>query len=157
MSVYDTFSDLPHPGCLCLDSFQTFLPNHSLGKGGAFTGMLIAHGDYDLFGRILHNGKCGKWIALGKVKTPTDFVDKAKIPNDVQVIIEQGGFAVYAELYKGKIRTRFFGNPSNNDIRRCFREIRRSLKDPMVIDEMIDVNGTTRKRPRAPPPAFLLK
>jgi hypothetical protein len=129
-----------HPICLRLDSFEAFLPNHSLDVGGAFTGILVAHGEYEIFGRVLHNGKCGKWTPIGKIKIPNDFVDKAKIPNDIQVIIAQGGFACYAELYQGKIRARFYGNPSDGDIRQ-------SLEGLKNIDDMIEVNGTVKKRP----------
>jgi len=132
-----------HPLCLSLHSFQAFLPNHSLGKGGLFTGTLVRQGEYEMFGRTIFDGKSGKTISLGKINIPKDFLDKAKIPNDIQVTIDQGGFAVYAEFSEGKVRAKFHGHCNEDEIRRALEH----LQEIPRLDDMIEDNGKLRKRP----------
>jgi hypothetical protein len=131
-----------HPLCLNLASFQVFLPNHYLGEAGAFTGTLVAHDEYDIFGRVLYDGKSGKALPLGKIKVPDDFINKAKIPNDVQVIIDQGGFAVYVEFFQGKVRAKFFGRFTDGDVKRTLKTLN-ELK--FQVDTTIEDNGKLRK------------
>jgi hypothetical protein len=130
-----------HPLCLNLDSFVAFLPNHSLGIGGAFSGTLVPHGEYEIFGRVISNGKFGKLASLGKVNIPNDFVSKAKIPNDIQVTIDQGGFAVYVERNQDKVRAKFFGHNNDDDIREIFAQY---LEKIPQIDDVIEDNGKLR-------------
>jgi len=132
-----------HPICLRLDSFEVFLPNHSLGAGGSFTGTLVKHGEYEILGRTIFDGKSGKPTYLGKIKIPNDFLDKAKIPNDIQVIIDQGGFIVYAEFFEGKVRAKFYGHNNEEDIRRTLQYLEQIPK----LDDVIEDNGTPIKRP----------
>jgi hypothetical protein len=139
------------PVSLRLDSFQAFLPHDSLGQAGNFTGPLIANGSYEIFGRILIEGKCGKWVSLGNIAIPSDLVDKAKVPNDIQVIIDQGGFAVYAELFQGKVRAKFFGDFTDGDVNRTLNGLK---KQKFQVDMTVEENGKLRKIDYRP--AFLL-
>lgn len=132
-----------HPLCLNLNSFVAFLPNHPLGVG-VFSGTLVSHGEYEIFGRVMYDGKFGKLSSLGKINIPNDFVNKAKIPNDIQVTIDQGGFAVYAEFYQGRIRAKFYGHNNEGDVRRTLKHLE---KDNLQIDNMIEDNGKLRNRP----------
>jgi len=136
------------PVSLRLDSFQAFLPHDSLGQAGNFTGPLIANGDYEIFGRVLLDGKCGKWLSLGKITIPSDLVDKAKVPNDIKVIIAQGGFAVYAELFQGKVRGKFFGNFTNGDVKRTLQSLK---KNHSHVDRVVEENGKLRTIDDIPP------
>lgn len=139
-----------HPVAVCLDSFQAFLPNHSLGVAGKFTGPLIAHDEYEMFGKVIFDDKLGKSTSLGKINIPNDFLDKAEIPNDIQIIIDQGGFAVYVELFQNNPRAKFFGNINNKEINNVLQRLRRPYPN---LDRTIEVNGTARNRP-ANEPAF---
>ena len=131
------------PVSLPLDSLQAFLPHDSLGKAGNFTGPLIANGEHEIFGRVLLEGKCGKWMSLGKIAIPSDLVDKAKIPNDIQVIInDQGGLAVYAELFQGKVRAKFFGKFTDGDVKRTLKSLN---EQKFQVDMTVEENGKLRK------------
>jgi len=132
-----------HPVCLHLDSFQAFLPNHSLGVAGNFAGTLIAPDEYKIFGKVICDGKLGKLTSLGKINIPDDFVNKAEIPNDIQVIIDHGGFAVYAEFFQGRVRAKFFGLVNDENIRLALRNLERTH----AIDDSIEVNGRLQTRP----------
>lgn len=131
-----------HPLCLRLKTFETFLPKHSLGCGGNFTGTLVRHGEYEMFGKVIYDQKQSKIVFLGTIKIPDDFLKNAKIPNDIQVIIEQGGFAVYLESYQGKTRAKFFGNNKDKDTKDIILDY---LEQIPQIDEVIDDNGKLRK------------
>lgn len=133
-----------HPICLRLDILQAFLPNHSLGKAGSFAGTLVKHGEYEISGRTIFDGKSGKPTSLGRINIPQDFLEKSKIPNDIQVIIDQGGFSVYAEFFEGKVRAKFYGQEiTEDDIRRTLEHLQEIPK----LDDMIEVNGKLRKLP----------
>jgi len=134
-----------HPVCLHLDSFQAFLPDHSLGKAGKIFGKLITHDEYEMFGKVICDGKLGKLIYLAKINIPADLLTKAKIPNDIQVIIDQGGFAVYAELVQGKVRAKFFGHNNDDDIKKALQLLKREYRGQ--TDDSIEDNGRLRKRP----------
>lgn len=133
-----------HPVCLRLASFQAFLPDHSSGTAGYCSGKLIKYDEYEIFGKVIYDGKLGKLTYLGKINIPADFLTKAKIPNDIQVIIDQGGFAVYAELVKGKVRAKFFGHNNDDDIRDALQHLKRKY---LRTDDLIEDNGKLRKRP----------
>jgi len=128
-----------HPLCFRPLNFEAFLPNHSLGVAGAFDGTLVEHGEYEVLGRVLYDDKESKIVSLGKVKIPDDFLEKAKIPNDVQVRIDQGGFAVFLERIQDKVRAKFFGHNDDNDIRKVFSEY--FLGKIPQIDDILEDNG----------------
>lgn len=131
-----------HPLCVNLDTLDTFLPNHSLGRGGAFSGTQVRHGEYEIFGKVIYEQKQSKIVSLGKIKIPDDFLKNAKIPNDIQVITEQGGFAVYLESHQGKIRAKFYGQNNDADVKSV---ILKYLEQIPQIDEIIDDNGKLRQ------------
>lgn len=131
-----------HPVCLSLHSFEAFLPNHSLKVAGSFSGTLIPHGEYETLAKVIYDGKLGKLTSLGQIKIPDDFVNKAKIPNDIQVIIDQGGFAVYAELFQGKVRAKFFGHFTNGDVKRTLKAL---SEQNFQVDLTVEENGKLRK------------
>jgi len=130
------------PVGLNLKSVQAFLPHNSLGQAGNFTGPLIANGEYEFFGRVIIEGKCGKWYSLGTMKIPSDIIEKAKIPNNIQVTIDQGGFAVYAELFQDKVRAKFFGNFTNGDVKRVLTSLK---KQELAVDDTVEENGKLRR------------
>jgi hypothetical protein len=131
-----------HPLCLKLDTLDVFLPNHPLGSGGNFTGTQVRHGKYEMFGKVIYGNEQSKTLSLGKIKLPDDFLNNAKIPNDIQVRIDQGGFAVYLESYQGKIRAKFYGKNNDNDTKDI---ILNYLEKIPLIDDIIDDNGKLRK------------
>jgi len=130
-----------HPLCLELSTLEVVLPNHSLGKAGVFTGTLVKHGEYEVLGKVLHDGRQSKIVSLGKVEIPNGLLEKAKIPNDIQVIIDQGGFAVYVERYQGKARAKFCGHHNDSDIKRIVQEYFGKIPQ---IDNVIEDNGRIR-------------
>jgi hypothetical protein len=136
------------PVGLHLQSIQAFLPHDSLGEAGNFTGPLIANGEYEIFGRILIEGKCEKWQSLGIIKIPSDIIEKAEFPNDIQVIIDKGGFAIYAELVQGKVRAKFFGKFTNGDVKRVLASLK-GLR--LLVDDIVEENGKLRKIDDRPP------
>jgi len=140
------------PVGLHLQSIQAFLPHDSLGKAGNFTGPLIANGEYEFFVRILIEGKCKKWQSLGIIKIPVCIIEKAEFPNDIQVIIDQGGFAVYAELFQGKVRAKFFGKFTNGDVKRVLTSLK-GLR--LLVDDTVEENGKSCKIDDRPPGFFL--
>lgn len=135
-----------HPVCLSLDSFQAFLPNHSLGVAGNFTGTPIAHDEYEMYGKVIYDGKLGKLAYLGKINIPDDFVNKSVIPNAIQVTIDQGGFAVYVEYFQEKVRAKFFGHLNDDIVKDAFQQIKKTYPK---IDDLIEINGQLQKCPPA--------
>ena len=123
-----------------LDTLTTFLPNHSEGSPGAFSGTLVKDGEYDIFGRTLYDGKLGKIAALGKIRIPEDLLNRSQIPNDLEVMMNQGKFLVYVERVSGKVRARIFGRHTDEDMIRVVFELSRSYQ----IDNTIDDNGRLR-------------
>ena len=130
------------PLCLNLATFDAVLPNHSLGVAGVFTGTPVKHGDYEIFGKVMYDEKLSKMISLGKVMIPNDLLDKAKIPNDIQVLIDQGGFAVYLELCQKKVRAKFLGHNNEEDIKKVFQKYLGKMRQ---IDNTIEDNGKLRR------------
>ena len=130
-----------HPACLHLASFQAFLPDHSLKVAGKISGKLIKYDEYEIFGKVICDGKLGKSTYLGKINIPADFLTKAKIPNDIQVIIDQGGFAVYAELVQGKVRAKFYGHFTDGDVKRALKALN---KEYVNVDMIVEENGKER-------------
>ena len=133
-----------HPVCLHLASLQAFLPDHSPVVAGKISGKLIKYDEYEIFGKVICDDNLGKSTYLGKINIPDDFLTKAKIPNDIQVIIDQGGFAVYAELVQGKVRAKFFGHNNDDDIKNALKRLKIKY---LRIDDSIEDNGTLRKLP----------
>jgi len=123
---------------------QAFLPDHSPVVAGKISGKLIKYDEYEIFGKVICDDNLGKSTYLGKINIPDDFLTKAKIPNDIQVIIDQGGFAVYAELVQGKVRAKFFGHNNDDDIKNALKRLKIKY---LRIDDSIEDNGTLRKLP----------
>jgi len=67
-----------HPLC---SAVRAVLPNHSLGRPGEFTGTLVKHGDYEIFGKAFFSGRQNKTAFVGRVKILEDLLQKAAIPN----------------------------------------------------------------------------
>ena len=135
-----------HPVCLRLRSLEAFLPNHAVAAGN-FTGTLIPHGEYELLTKVFYDGKLGKLTSLGQIKIPEDFLNKATIPNDIQVKIDQGGFAVYAELTQGKVRAKFFGKFTDGDVNRALSSLK---AEHLQVDTIVEENGKQRKTDDGP-------
>jgi hypothetical protein len=131
-----------HPLALNLGTLQAFLPNHSLGVAGEFTGPLVKHDGYEIHGKTIYDGKQSEIIPLGKIKIPDDFLKKSEIPPDIQVIIDQGGFAVYLELTHDKIRAKFYGHKSDKDV---IGIIIKYLEKIPQIDNIFEDNGRLRR------------
>jgi hypothetical protein len=131
-----------HPLCLKLETLEAFLPNHSLGVAGVFSGTLVSHGEYELLGKVIFDQKQSKIISLGNVKIPNDFLEKAGIPNDVQVMIDQGGFAIYLEHSRERVRAKFYGRNNDDDTKRV---ILNHLERIPNINEIIEDNGRLRR------------
>ena len=128
-----------HPLCLRLHTLEAFLPNHSEGVG-AMTGTSVRHGSYEMSGIVIYDGMQSKATSLSEVKIPNDFLEKSIIPSDIQVRIDEGGFAVYLELFQGKIRTKFYGN--NND-----EDVKKIISNYLIhqIDDVFEDNGKLRR------------
>jgi len=131
-----------HPLCLRFDTLETFLPNRSSGFAGNFSGKLVRHGEYELFGKVIYGQEQSKLIPISKIKIPEDFLEKAKIPNDIQITIEQGGIAVYLERYQEKVRAKFYGNNKDGDTKHIILEY---LEKIPGIDKIIEDNGKLRQ------------
>jgi len=130
-----------HPLALNLDTLQAFLPNHSFGVAGNFTGTLVDPDWYEIFGKTIYDEKQSEITPLGKVKIPEDILDKAEIPNDVQRIMDQGGFAVYLEFCQGKIRSKFYGHNDDEDVKKIILE---HLTKIPQIDNILEDNEQLR-------------
>ena len=131
-----------HPICLELGTLRAFMPNHSQGVPGAFDGTLVRHAEYEMSARVLYDGKQSRFESLGRVKVPEDLVEKSVIPNDVQVQLDQGWFAVYLELHEHKLRARIYGKHSDDDVKRVvFYEL---LTRPQM-DNVLEDNGKLRE------------
>ncbi len=131
-----------HPLCLGLGTLQAFLPNHSLGVPGAFDGTLVRHGEYEVYGKVSYDGRQGESGLIGRVKVPEDFLEKSTIPNDVQVQVDQGGFAVYLVKNGESVRARIYGKHSDNDVGNMVLDY--LLRIPQ-IDSIVDDNGRLRR------------
>ncbi|MCW4050745.1 MAG: hypothetical protein NWE89_13525 [Candidatus Bathyarchaeota archaeon] len=130
-----------HPLALRLDTLQAFLPNHSLGVAGSFTGTLVNHEGYEIFGKAIYDGKQSEITPLGRIKIPDDFLKKAVIPHDIQVLLNQGGFAVYLEHYQDKTRAKFNGHCRDEEIIRII--LNNLIKIPR-FDKIFEDNGRLR-------------
>lgn len=131
-----------YPLCIRLDTLETFLPNHPLGGARAFSGTPVGDGEYEIFGKVIYGQKQSKMVSLGKIKIPDDFLNNAIIPNDIQVTIDKGGFAVYLVSHREKMRAEFYGNNNDDDIKSI---ILNHLEKISQIDEVIDDNGKSRQ------------
>ncbi len=129
------------PLALHLDTLQAFLPNHSLGVAGNFTGTLVNHGKYEVFGKAIYDEKQSEITPLGKINIPDDFLKKGVIPHDVQILLDQGGFAVYLERYQDRTRAKFYGHYSDREIVNII--LNDLIKYP-DIDVIFEDNGKLR-------------
>lgn len=130
-----------NPLALHLDTLQAFLPNHSLGVSGKFTGTLVKHDWYEIFGKAIYDEKQSEITPLGKIKIPDDFLKKSVISHDVQVLLDQGGFAVYLERYQDKTRAKFYGHYRDEEI--IIIILNDLIKVPR-IDKIFEDNGRLR-------------
>jgi len=130
-----------HPLALNLETLQALLPNHSLGVAGKFTGTLVRHDQYEIFGKVIYDEKQSEIIPLGKIKIPDDLLTKSIIPNDIQILLDQGGFAVYLERYQNKIRAKFYGQYRDEELIRLI--LNDLIKFPQ-IDIKFEDNGKLR-------------
>lgn len=130
------------PLALNLETLQAFLPNHSLGSAGKFTGTLVKHDWYEIFGKAIYDGKQSEITPLGKITIPDDFLKKSVIPPDIQVLLEQGGFAVYLERHQDKTRVKFYGRYGDEEIIRII--LNEFIKIP-EIDIIFEDNGRLRR------------
>lgn len=131
-----------HPIAISLDTLEAFLPTHSLNTPGFFTGTAVKHGKYEMLGKTIYDGKQSETISLGKIRIPDDFLKKSEIPHDIQVRIDEGGFAVYLEKYQRKVRAKFYGNHNDKDIEKI---ISAYLTGIPQIDNIIEDNGKLRQ------------
>ena len=130
-----------HPLALHLDTLQAFLPNHSLGVAGKFTGVLVKHDWYEIFGKVIYDEKQSERTSLGKIKIPDDFLIKSVIPHDIQILIDQEGFAVYLERCQDRTRAKFYGHCRDEEI---IRIILNDLIKYPEIDIIFEDNGKMR-------------